>query len=113
MHPKWIIFFITSFVLMTVLSGIIEMSYFGVSEQGTLQSILNEFSKLAFNNPVVGLASILIGFWNVLRLLFIALIWDYSFFTGQWQIVKYAFFFPISIGFVVSVIFAVRGTSAT
>jgi hypothetical protein len=95
---------------MTILSGIIEMSYFGTTEQGTIQSIISEFGKLNFSNPIIALASVLIGFWTVLRLIVGTLLWQYSFFTGTWQIVKYAFFFPISVGFIVSVFFAIRGT---
>ena len=48
---------------------------------------------------------------------FIAAIWaalwfDYAFFTGQYQIIRWALFVPVSIGLIVSIVMAIRGTSS-
>jgi hypothetical protein len=112
MHPKWIIFFMTTFILLTIFSGVLEMTYVGTSEQGTLLSSVTALGNLRWTDAVTIFVSGIRALGIVVRLIFGALFWDYSFFTGTWQILRWAFFFPISVGFVFSVILAVRGTSS-
>jgi uncharacterized membrane-anchored protein YitT (DUF2179 family) len=101
----------TVFIVLTILSGILEMTYVGTSEQNTLSQAVRTLGSLKWDIIRI-IPSAVIAAGVVVRLIFAALFWDYSFWTGTWNIVRWAFFFPISVGFVFSVVFAIRGTSS-
>ncbi len=108
MH-KWTTAIITAFVLMTIVSGILEFTYLGVSEQGTIQNLLVSITRLNWSNVLLFPFSAFAALIYVIRILIAALLWDYSFFTDAWQIVRYAVFMPISIGFIVALFIELRG----
>ena len=59
--------------------------------------------------PVIGFFVIA---WEWLQAIWVALSWDYSFFTGYWEILRYVGW-CFSIGFIVSLVLAVRGTGSS
>lgn len=100
-------------VILTIISGIAEMTYFGSGEQSTMQNIIASFGTLRWNNPLMWLTSSITVIWNSILFLANAITFNYSFFQGDWAIIRYAFFLPISLGFVVSIAFAIRGASGS
>jgi len=92
-----IIGFITLTLIFQVLTGIVEMDWFGLA--GTMQTLLRP-EVVESTLPVIGgsvtfvnQSKVWIGaFWDILW-------FDYPFFTGPYIIVRY-FCFPFSIGII-------------
>lgn len=89
-NPKWLIAIATLFVALTLVCGILEGSYLGAGHT----SLLAEFIRPPILNPTAMMG----WFGNLWNMLW----FDYSMFHGGWAIFKYIFFWPISIGLVVS-----------
>jgi len=83
--PKWLIGILTAFVLLTLLNGILEGVYLGEGTVTRLQTLMSLPTSLAWFSNL----------WGVLW-------FDYSFFHGGWIILKYALFWPISLGLLIS-----------
>lgn len=81
MKTSWFIGILTLFVLMSLVSGIIEMQYLGGQENS--EAI---FERL-FSSPALS--------WDILFAAWDALWFNYAFFTGAWQIVRWVLFMPI------------------
>ena len=77
--------------MLTLLSGILEGAYL----EGDETSTIRDFLRMDWANPLV-LPGQLIG--NLNKVLW----FDYAFFDGEWAILRYIFFLPISIGVVIS-----------
>lgn len=90
-NPKWIIGILTLFALLTLISGLIEGTYIGPNEVSTLQT----FVRPPLTDPSAMWTWLTVTLWDVLW-------FDYAFFYGGWSIFKYALFWPISAGIVVS-----------
>jgi len=101
----------TSFVILTMLSGIIEMQYLG-GKAGVLQNIMDAAKVTTINNPITAPFTFLSVGWNMIKALWEAFWWQYSFFQGYWVIVKYAIFWPISVGLIFAIVMALRGVSS-
>jgi hypothetical protein len=82
---KWIITMCMMFVACTLVNGWIEMEYLGNANAGVLYTLFTGYQEIEFTN---------------------------AFFYGYWEIFRYIFI-CISIGFTVSMILAVRGTSSS
>jgi len=113
MKTSWLIGIFTLFIVLSLISGIIELAYLGGSENHS-----NVFSTI-FATKIDTSTSIWGTLWSSLVFTkdLIVAVWsafwfDYAFFTGQYQIFRWAFFLPVSIGLIVSLIFAARGTSS-
>jgi hypothetical protein len=87
-NSKWIIGLSSAFVLMTILSLILEGAY------GTESSLLLRLMQPAFWPP--GAA------WDFIKAVWQMLWFNYSFFYGPFNIVRWAVFVPISVGLVVA-----------
>jgi len=87
-NAKWIIGLGTAFVLMTVLSMILEGVY------GTGSTVLGSFLSPVFWPPSAA--------WGYVKAIWAILMFDYSFFYGHWVIFRYAIFIPISAGLIVA-----------
>lgn len=85
-NPKWVIGLATAFVLMTIISNILE-GIWG-TEVTRLQLLINP----SFWPPG--------AVWAYIENLWGLLWFDYSFFYGSWTIFRYAIFIPISVGLV-------------
>jgi len=90
-NPRWLIGILTTFGILTLISGILEGTYLGPGEV----SLLQEFVRPPIFDPI----KMIEWFGTLWRVLW----FDYSFFYGNWNIVKYVLFWPISAGVVVSV----------
>lgn len=82
-NPKWLVGLMTIFIVFQVLCGLVEKTY-GVE---TTRLILLMKPSLS--------VTYLQTFWDMLW-------FNYSFFHGGWEILKYVLFWPISIGLVIS-----------
>lgn len=84
-------------VLMAIIGSIMEGIWLGGSQATTLQTLLSP-PTFNFTNAITGIVSIyqvsqayVAGFWTLLW-------WDFPFFEGQWLILKWIMWFPVSIG---------------
>lgn len=112
MNPKWLIGLGTLFVVGTLLSGLLEQQYFGSNEAGVFYRLLTSYKEIEFTNPLIALGTFVSVAWTYIKDIWAMFWWNYAFFEGSWEIVKYAIFWPISIGLVVSLVLAaVRGVS--
>lgn len=118
MATKWLIGLGIVFMLGTVISNIIEFTApIGDPEtQGTaaywIVSAVNSFEMVTESSFFGAIGNILWGGLQLIPAIFFMLLWDYSFFTGGWEILRWCFCFPISVGFVFSIIMAIRGTGS-
>jgi len=87
-NPKWIIGLSTAFVLMTITSLILEGVY------GTESSLLVTLMQPAFWPPHAA--------WDFVKAVWQMLWFDYSFFYGSFNIIRWSLFVPISVGLVVA-----------
>lgn len=90
-NPKWLIGILTLFIMFTLISGLIEGAYLGPNEVTTLQN----FVRPPLTEPGKMWTWLTEHVWDVLW-------FDYAFFSGGWVIFKYAIFWPISAGILVS-----------
>jgi hypothetical protein len=82
MKTSWFIGLLMLFMLMSLVSGIIELQYLGGSQDS--EAIMERL----FSSPALS--------WDILFALWDALWFNYAFFTGAWQIVRWVLFMPIS-----------------
>jgi len=87
-NPKWVIGLASAFVLLTIVSFILEGVY-GLGSQ-RLHTLMNP----AFWPPWEA--------WDYIKVLWGILWFDYSFFYGNWLIFRYSIFIPISVGLIVA-----------
>lgn len=107
MHPKWIIALAMLFLAGTIISGILEQSYLGTSDAGMFHDLLSKYKELSWN-----FFTIIKVTWSYIVLVWKMFWWDYSFWYGSWEIIRF-FCWTISIGIIVSLILSVtRGTSS-
>jgi len=112
MHPKWIISLAILFLGGTILSGLLDMQYIGSGEASLFQRLIEGGEQLNFSNPITGIYSILKVGWTYMQLIWAMFWWDYSFFYGSYEIIRY-FCWTISVGIIVSLILSItRGTSS-
>lgn len=111
MHPKWLIALGMVFIVCSILSGVLEMSYLGNHETSTLWKAMSAFDIVDSSNPLSIASGVVVGMWNLIKAAFQILLWDYAFFTGYWLVVKYLFM-TISLGIVVALFLSLRGTSS-
>lgn len=81
-----------------------------VGTTSTLDKLMKpEFSEMT--NPISFVVGVFNVVWDYVGLIWNMLWWNYVFFTGAWEIFKY-FGWGISLGVVVSLVLAIRGTSS-
>lgn len=121
MATKWLIGIIMVYVIGGIVCLVAEYLAFQsssstyITQEATnnLYSLINSVEGISFTNPLTALTDILVNIWTITQVLFRILIWDFSFFNASgYEIIKYVVFWPLSIGFFVSFILAVRGTSS-
>jgi len=110
MKTYWLIGFIVLFILLSIISGIVEMTYIGEAEASRIQLLLQpELPESTI--PIIGTAVAWVNLaWDWLKNLWHMFWFDYAFFTGGYIIIRY-FFIAISVGIIFSIILALRGTS--
>ena len=103
---KWLLFFLMTFALCSVLSGFISGS---MGQELPWNDFLSTYSQIHsagdFLFSIPALAGGLIGaFWNMFW-------WNYTFLVGTpWVYVKFIVFLPISIGMAISLTITLIGT---
>ena len=114
----------TLWLIGTLISLTLEGSYIGQESQfamdgvnqvevGTLSSLDKlmspEFSEMT--NPISFVVGVFNIVWDYLGVIWNMLWWNYAMFTGVWAIFRYVGW-CISLGVVVSLVLAIRGTSS-
>lgn len=112
MATKWLIGIIMIYVIGTLVCGVIEMTYLTQGATDTMFGLMTNIKGISFSNPLTALTDLLLDLWYITQLIFSIIIWDFSFFEGEYAIIKYVIFLPLSVSFFVSFILAVRGTSS-
>ena len=87
-QPNWLIGIATLFVVLTLVCGVLEGTYLGPGEIGLLKTLITW-------PGIWGIPTWIAAAWHMLW-------FDYACFYGDWLILKYAIFWPISVGLVVS-----------
>lgn len=89
MTPKGIQFYTTCWLCSIVIAMIIEGSWFGSAGHGEATIIQNLTSLNALNiGDIVGIGSFLVNFFvGIVRIL----IWDYSFYYGAYEAIRWVF----------------------
>jgi len=87
-NPKWVIGLASAFILLTIVSNILE-GVWGM--EATRLQVLFGFNFWPPSQAVAWIKNL----WGILS-------FDYSFFYGGYAIFRWAVFFPISVGLVVA-----------
>lgn len=111
MRTAWIIGLAMGYVLLTVISGIDEGTYFGGTGVETLWKGFNTVQVVDFTNPLTTVSGVIVALKNLMIGLFEIMTWKFSFFTGPFLIFRFILS-AISLGVMVSVIMALRGTAS-
>jgi len=113
MKTSWFIGLFTLFIVLSLLSGIMELAYLGGSEDHSNVISTLMTAQIDTSTGLLGIVwSSLVLTKDIIVAIWSALWFDYAFFTGQYQIIRWAFFIPLSIGLIVSLLMAIRGTSS-
>lgn len=111
MRTSWLIGMLMLFTILTIVSGIIEQTYLGADEAGTIWGAMSSFQAIEFTNPLTAVGGLIIAATDLTQALFKAFIFNYSFLTGIWFVFR-ILGCCISAGIVVSLILAIRGVSS-
>ena len=111
MRTAWVIGFAMMYVVLSVISGIDEGTYFGGTGVETIWSGFTTLQVVNFSNPLSVVFGILVALKDLLVGLFEILTWKFSFFTGAYVIFRFILG-SISLGVMVSLILALRGTAS-
>lgn len=111
MAVKWLVGMGMIYVVLTVVSGISEGTYFGGTGVATIWSAMTGFQAIDVTNPLTAVGGILIQVWQIMVGIFEMLTWKFSFFVGVWAIFRYILC-AISLGIIISLILALRGVSS-
>lgn len=113
MSTKWLIGLIMLWGMFTVIAGICEQSTYGATEVGLVQQLMTQ-PEFTSTFGVLGDAYTAMS-WagNEIKVLWNMFWFNYPFFEGQWQTIRYIVFMPVSIGVIISMFFAIKGTSST
>ncbi len=119
MKMGWVVGLWMVFIGGAFLSGILEMQYLSGSGSYSASSIFNNLMTVPAV-PDTGLlgfvetiGAIVVVTWNWVLAFINALFWNWTFLQGSWAIVKWILLYPLSIGCVVSLVLAIRGSSSS
>lgn len=99
------------FGILTLISGIIEMNTLGAGEVSLIQRLMSPDIP-EYSNPIGAVTAYMSVTWQYLEAFFDILFFNYSFFQGQWLLVKYILFIPVSFAMVFSLIMMLRGVAS-
>ena len=111
MRTAWIVGMAMLYVLLTIVSGVDEQTYFGGTGIETLWSAISTLKTVDFTSISSGLQGILIGLKDLVVGLLEMLTWKFSFFVGALAIIRWVLF-AITAGVIMSFAMALRGTSS-
>ncbi|KKN26132.1 hypothetical protein LCGC14_0877770 [marine sediment metagenome] len=111
MSPKWLIFLLTVWVFGGVFGLILEGGYLGDDQGSVINVLLN--SKVITATGVLGkIAGVFTdtAMWGAIGSL---LVWDFAFWEGSLEIVRWIIFIPVTIAMLFSMLMAwIRGVSS-
>ena len=111
MRTTWVVGICMLHLIGTVISLTIEGQYLGTDTTSTFFRMMRpEFGS--FSNPLTAIGGFFIMVWAWVQALWAVFWWDYSFFAGYWEILQYLGW-CVSIGIIVSLVLAVRGTGSS
>lgn len=111
MKTSWFIGILVMFGVFTIISGVIEATTLGEDEVGLFKTLMTP-PVIDSTHPLGVVFSVMSVAWDYLKNLFDILWFNYAFFQGQWLIIKYIFFLPISVAIIISLIFVLRGVGS-
>lgn len=112
MSTKWLIGMAMLYVVLTIIDGIADGTYFGSTGVGTIWSAMTGFHAIDVTNPLAAVGGVLIQVWQILVGIFEILTWNFPhIFSGVWAIVRYVLC-AISLGIVISLVMSLRGVSS-
>lgn len=110
MKTSWLIGLVMLFVILTVITGVMEMSYLGGAEASRLQRLMQP-DVPAYTNPLGAITAYVTATWDYIQNLWGIFWFDYPFFQGSWAILRYIFM-AVSIGVIVSLVAVIRGVGS-
>ena len=111
MRTAWVIGMAMLYVVLSIISGIDEGTFFGGTGVGTIWSGFSTIQTVDFTNPLTVVIGLIVALKDLMVGLFEILTWKFSFFAGGAIIFRYILG-SISLGVMVSLILALRGTSS-
>ena len=103
MSAKWLIGMVMIYVILVVVSGISQGTYFGGTGAETIWNGIIGWQMIDFSSVSAGFSGVLeqtgVILWGVVELL----TWKFSFFTGTWMIIR-VLLAAISFGIVINLI---------
>ena len=114
MKSSWIIGLLVLYVVLAIISGMVEMtSPLAAGDINRIQTLMSP-TVPAYTNPLGAVFAYITWTADYIANLWGIFWFDYAFFTGSWALVRYAIFIPIGIGVVVSLVMSVvRGISSS
>ena len=121
MRITWLVGLAILWLIGSLISLTLEGSYIGQEAQydtngvqigtvSTLDKLMSpEFSEMT--NPISFVVGVFNIVWDYLGIIWNMLWWNYAMFTGVWAIFRYVGW-CISLGVVISLVLAIRGTSS-
>jgi len=111
MRTAWIVGMAMLYVILSIVSGIDEGTYFGATGVETIWMGFTSLQVIEFTNVAAGVWGVLVALKDLCVGLFEILTWKFSFFTGAFIVFRFILG-AISLGIMTSLILALRGTSS-
>lgn len=112
MRPGWIIGLAMAFILLHLVNGVCEMTFMTGNTESIFNGVIGQTQIVTeSSNYLTGAYNVLVLGWEVLKLLWAMFWFDYAFLTGDWIFLRFIFM-TISVGLIVSLVLAMRGTSS-
>lgn len=111
MRTAWIVGMAMLYVILCVVSGIDEGTYFGGTGVATIWKGFTSFQVIEFTNVAAGVWGVLVALKDLCVGLFEIFTWKFSFFAGNFAIFRFILG-AISLGIMTSLILALRGTAS-
>ena len=111
MKTSWIIGLAMAYVILAVISGIAEGTYFGGTGVETIWDAMNSFQTIDTTDLLTVARDVMVSTGQLFEGLWEILTWKFSFFVGVWAIFRWIFF-AISLGVIVALVSILRGVSS-
>lgn len=112
MRPGWIIALLIIFLLLNIVNGICEMTFVTGEPETIFDAVVYDI-EIIFSD-----ANIFTKIWegftlpiDVIWLIFRAFWFDYAWLQGEWIYLRFLFM-AVSVGVILAIWFAIRGTSS-
>ena len=111
MRTTWVVGIAMLYLVGSMMSLTLEGEYLGTGVTDTFFRIMRpEFAT--FTNPLTAIGGFFVWVWAWVQALWAMFSWNYAFLTGYWEVLRYVGW-CVSMGVVVSLILAIRGTGSS